>query len=171
MPGPFDSFAAKTQALMDMLRGVLGRNPRYHDPMRFLIALLVVTTPAHAWEFTPSPICALFHSEGGTDVRVTYDHATALYAIAITSPSGWPASPAFSIRFDGSRPNTISTQTHQSAGQTLTVTDSGFGNVLDGLEFNSTATAFTQTAAVTVTLDGAADPVRQFRACATAPLT
>ncbi|WP_299609530.1 hypothetical protein [uncultured Tateyamaria sp.] len=138
--------------------------------MRILIALALLTTPAHAWEFSPTPICTLSHSESGADVQVTYDNATALYAIAITSPDGWPGAPAFSIRFDGARPNTISTQTFQTTDQTLTVTDSGFGNVLDGLEFNSTATAFTQTAAITVSLDGAPGPVQQFRACATAPI-
>lgn len=137
--------------------------------MRILIALLLAT-PAHAWEFTPSPICTLSHTEAGADVQVTYDHSTGLYAIAVTSPDGWPGAPAFSIRFDGARPNTISTRNHQAIDQTLTVTDSGFGNVLDGLEFNETATAFTQTAAVTVSLAGAAEPVQRFRACATAPV-
>ncbi|MEP0147550.1 hypothetical protein [Tateyamaria sp.] len=133
--------------------------------MRYLIPLLFLASPAAAWEFTPTPICTLTHTEASADVAVTYDHATGLYAIAVTSPSGWPASPAFSIRFDGPRSNIISTERHQTDGPTLTVSDAGFGNVLDGLEFNSTATAFTQTSAVTVSLDGAAEPVQQFRAC------
>lgn len=138
--------------------------------MRSLIALLFFTTPAFAWEYTPTPICTLLHNEEGATVEVTYDHATALYAIAVTSPDGWPGAPAFSIRFDGARPNTISTTRHQTQANTLTVTDTGFGNVLDGLEFNATATAFTQTAAVTVSLDGAAGPVQRFRACTKAPI-
>lgn len=132
------------------------------------LALLLLAAPAHAWEFSPTPICTLSHAEGGADVEVTYDHATSLYAIAVTSAGGWPAAPAFSIRFDGDRPNTISTARHVVADNTLTVTDTGFGNVLDGLEFNLAATAFTQTAAVTVSLDGAAEPVQQFRACTSA---
>ncbi|MEO9574898.1 MAG: hypothetical protein ABJ320_19195 [Lentilitoribacter sp.] len=138
---------------------------RYIMIMRYLIPLLFLASPAAAWEFTPTPICTLTHTEASADVAVTYDHATGLYAIAVTSPSGWPASPAFSIRFDGPRSNIISTERHQTDGPTLTVSDAGFGNVLDGLEFNSTATAFTQTSAVTVSLDGAAEPVQQFRAC------
>ncbi|MFL4468866.1 hypothetical protein ACERZ8_02895 [Tateyamaria armeniaca] len=138
--------------------------------MRHLIPLLLLTTPAHAWEFTPTPICTLTHTEARADVELTYDHTTRLYAIKVTTPQAWPAAPAFSIRFDGAAPNTISTQRHQTDGATLTVTDSGFGNVLDGLEFNTTATAFTQTAAVTVSLEGAAEPVQKFRACTTAPV-
>ncbi len=139
--------------------------------MRHVLALLLLTTPAYAWEFTPTPICTLSHTEASAAVAVTYDHATRLYAIAVTNPDGWPASPVFSIRFDGAAANTISTQRHQTDGATLTVTDSGFGNVLDGLEFNTVATAFTATGAATVSLDGAAGPVQQFRACTTAPLT
>ena len=138
--------------------------------MRTLIALALLCTPAHAWEFSSTPICTLSHVEAGSEVTVTYDHATRLYAIAVMSADGWPGAPAFSIRFDGARPNTISTTRHTTSAQTLTVTDSGFGNVLDGLEFNDTATAFTQTAAVSVSLDGAAPQVQRFRACATAPV-
>ena len=132
------------------------------------LAFLVCAAPAHAWEFTPTPICTLSHAEAHAEVKVTYDHATTLYAIAVTSVEGWPGAAAFSIWFDGAQPNTISTTRHSIDANTLTVTDSGFGNVLDGLEFNMTATAFTQTAAVSVSLDGAAGPVQQFRACASA---
>ncbi|WP_299143188.1 hypothetical protein [uncultured Tateyamaria sp.] len=134
------------------------------------LALCTLATPALAWEFTPSPICTLTHAENASDVRVTYDHSSRLYAISIKAAGGWPAASAFSIRFDGPAPNVISTTRHQSDGQTLTVTDAGFGNVLNGLEFNTSATAFTQTAAVTVSLDGARAPVQAFRACATAPV-
>ncbi|MEM8655738.1 MAG: hypothetical protein AAGF36_13425 [Pseudomonadota bacterium] len=138
--------------------------------MRFLTVLALLPVPAQAWEFTPLPVCTLSHAEAAAGVTVTYDHATQLYAIAVTSADGWPAAPAFSIRFDGARPATISTTRHITAEDTLTVTDSGFGNVLDGLEFNTTATAFTQTAAITVSLEGAAPEVQKFRACATAPV-
>ncbi|MEL7090858.1 MAG: hypothetical protein AAFN94_03895 [Pseudomonadota bacterium] len=103
-------------------------------------------------------------------MTVTYDHATALYAIAVTTATGWPDAPAFSIRFEGPQPNVISTRRHVVAGNTLTVTDSGFGNVLDGLEFNLSATAFTETAAAAVSLNGAAEPVQAFRACVKTPV-
>ncbi|WP_415404441.1 hypothetical protein [Tateyamaria sp. SN3-11] len=138
--------------------------------MRTLIALALLTAPAHAWEFSAAPICTLTHTENGAEVTVTYDHATRLYAIALTTADGWPAAPTFSMRFDGANPNTISTPRHEISGTTLTVTDTGFGNVLDGLQYNQTATAFTNTAAITLSLDGAAQPVEQFRACTTAPI-
>ncbi|WP_147107307.1 hypothetical protein [Tateyamaria sp. syn59] len=138
--------------------------------MRYLTAFALLASPAHAWDFSPSPICTLSHQEEAAEITVTYDHATRLYAIAVTNTDGWPSAPAFSIRFDGAQPNTISTTRHITTGQTLTVTDAGFGNVLDGLEFNSTATAFTQTAAVTVSLTGAAPEVQKFRACTATPI-
>ena len=151
------------------IRRLRSRTP-YNRNMRILIALTFLGTPAFAWEFSATPVCTLSHTEASASVAVTFDHATSLYAIAITRPGGWPDAPAFSMRFDGDRPNTISTQNHRTDGQTLSVTDSGFGNVLDGLEFNTSATAFTQTADATVTLNGAAEPVQQFRACAEAPI-
>ena len=137
--------------------------------MRLILMCCVFASPAYAWDFTPTPICTLSHAEAAAEVIVTYDHNASLYAIAVTSAEGWPNAPAFSIRFDGARPNVISTNRHQTRDNTLTVSDVGFGNVLDGLEFNRTATAFTQTAAVTVSLDGAAPEVQKFRACASAP--
>lgn len=143
---------------------------RYHPNMRILTLFAIAATPVHAWEFTPTPICTLSHVEAAAQVEVTYDHTTRLYAIAVTSAGGWPSAPAFSIRFDGEQPGTISTTRHQTNQDTLTVSDVGFGNVLDGLEFNSTATAFTQTAAVTVSLTGAAPEVQKFRACVSAPV-
>ena len=137
--------------------------------MRLILMCCVFASPAYAWDFTPTPICTLSHAEAAAEVIVTYDHNSSLYAIAVTNADGWPNAPAFSIRFDGARPNVISTNRHQTRDNTLTVSDVGFGNVLDGLEFNRTATAFTQTAAVTVSLDGAAPEVQKFRACASAP--
>jgi hypothetical protein len=138
--------------------------------MRILIPLFLLTSPAQAWEFSPVPICNLTHTEDAAEVTVTFDHSTALYAISVTTPDGWPSAPAFSIRFDGAQPNTISTTRHKTDGAALTVSDQGFGNVLDGLQFNATATAFTATSAATVSLDGAAEPVQRFRDCTTAPI-
>ena len=96
--------------------------PPYYPLMRSLLALTFLATQAQAWEFTPAPICTLSHAEEGTEVRVTYDHATRLYAIALTTAQGWPAAPSFSMRFDGPNPNTISTPRHTVSGTTLTVT-------------------------------------------------
>jgi hypothetical protein len=86
----------------------------------------------------------------------------------IARPLPWPGSPAFGIRFEGARTLAIGTDRHRLSddGRTLTVTDTGFGNVLDGLEFNATATATAGGVSVALDLTGAADPVRAFRACA-----
>ena len=137
--------------------------------MRLALLFVFLASPVFAWEFTASPICTLSHSEGDTDVVVTYDPSAGLYSIAISTEQGWPPSDGFSIRFDGANPLIISTRRHAVSDRTLTVTDTGFGNVLNGLAFNSTATAFTATAAATVSLDGAQEPVADFRACVTAP--
>lgn len=137
-----------------------------------LLALLLAT-PAGAWEFTPTPVCTLSHAAGTVSVRVTYDPAQAdPYAIAVTRAAGWPAGAVFAIRFDGGRALVIQTtrQALSDGGRTLTVTDRGFGNVLDGLEFNAIATALIGDAAEPVSLQGAAAPVRAFRDCATAPV-
>ena len=66
------------------------------------------------------------------------------YAISLTRPDDpWPATDSFGLRFDGPAALTIGTSRHQLSadGRTLTVSDTGFGNVLDGLALNGTATA------------------------------
>ena len=105
---------------------------------------------------------------------MTYDPATGQYAIALTLASGtWGASPGFSIAFIGERSLRIGTDRHQLSnnGATLTVTDSGFGNVLDGLQFNNDFVAVTDATAMDVPLAGAAEPVAAFRACGESALS
>lgn len=135
--------------------------------MRVVLALLLLASPARAWEFTPTPICTLTHDTGEAAVRVTYDPRIPEYAITLTlAEGGWPDAPVFAIRFDGARGLTISTTRHVlSGGAALTVTDRGFGNVLDGLQYNDTATALLGERALPIPLDGAAGPVAEFRAC------
>lgn len=84
----------------------------------------------------------------------------------------WPTVPVFALRFDGARRSQIATERHTTndAGTSLTVTDHGFGNVLDGLEFNDTATAKIGDVALTIPLTGAAPEVRKFRECTLAGL-
>ena len=137
--------------------------------MRFLIILTLLASPASAWEFSSRPICTLTHETPEVAVKVTFDPRIGEYAIALTRSAGWPAFPLFAMRFDGPRGLTISTSRHMLDGGTLTVTDRGFGNVLNGLEFNETVLAMTGEDAVTIPLSGAAPAVREFRACATAP--
>lgn len=137
---------------------------------RLLQALAVLSfsaTPAAAWEAEFTPICTLSHEGADASVRVTYDPAIAEYAISITRERSWRDGPVFAMRFAGPRGNVISTDRHvlSEDRRRLTVTDSGFGNVLNGLEFNHTATALLGDQAVAFSLAGAAPEVRAFRAC------
>lgn len=138
---------------------------------RFSLAILALL-PAHAsaWEFRPDPICTLSHSAEAARVVITYDPGAALYALTVTRNAGdWAASATFGMRFTGGVPVVIGTSQHSIDGPRLSVTDSGFGNVLNGLEFNTAATAFTDTQSVDLSLNGAAAPVQAFRACTEAP--
>lgn len=139
--------------------------------LRVLTVLLLTTAPALAWDVKSGRICELVHDGENAFVRVTYDPAIPEYAIAITPLDPWRQGPTFAMRFDGPRGITITTDRHVISpdGTTLTVTDRGFGNVLNGLEFNQTATALLGDRAVAVSLDGAAPAVRDFRACAISP--
>lgn len=140
--------------------------------MRTLITCLcLVASPGWAWDFTPRPICTLSWENEDSSVVVTYDPREAEYAITVKRATPWPQRPIFAIQFQGARGITISTSRHRlsEGGQALTVTDRGFGNVLDGLQYNDTATALTGSAALPVPLKGAAPAVEAFRDCAQAP--
>lgn len=136
--------------------------------IRVLAVLLLTTAPVLAWEAKSGRICELTYDGVNASVRVTYDPAVPEYSIAVTSQRPWPNDPIFAMRFDGPRGNTITTgrQVISRDGTTVTVTDSGFGNVLNGLEFNQTATAVLGDRTVTVPLDDAGPAVRDFRVCA-----
>ena len=136
--------------------------------LRTLAVLLLTIAPTFAWEAKSGRVCHLVHDSKNVSVRVSYDPAIPEYSIAITPERPWMNGPVFSMRFDGPRGNTIVTDRHviSNDGATLTVTDSGFGNVLNGLEFNQTATALLGGRAVNLPLDDAAPAVRVFRACA-----
>ncbi len=140
--------------------------------MRTPVALLLLVSPASAWEFTATPICTLTHQTPDLAIRVTFDPAQAEpYAIALTRPSVWPESDSFGLRFDGPAAMTIGTQRHQLSAdrRTLTVTDTGFGNVLDGLAYNATATALADDTALPFDLTGARPAVEAFRSCYVLP--
>ncbi len=66
---------------------------------------------------------------------------------------------------------TIGTGRHQLSadGKTLTVSDSGFDNVLDGLAYNGRATALAEGTEVPFDLTGARPAVEAFRACNVLP--
>lgn len=144
---------------------------RYHSDMRafaFALSCLTVATPVAAWEFTPVPICTLFHQGADMAVMVTYDPKAGEYAIHLSREGGWPSAAVFVMRFEGPRSLTISTTRHlieTEDTRTLTVRDRGFGNVLNGLHYNLRAVAVLGDLEVPVSLDGAAPAVEEFRAC------
>ena len=123
--------------------------------------------PAAAWEFTPGAVCVLTHTEPGVSMALTHDPAGPLYTITVTRARPWPDAPIFAMQFDGPRPIAISTtaQSFSADRRSLTVSDTGFGNVLNGLQFNFTASAFLGDAAVVVSLANASEPVQKFREC------
>ena len=142
--------------------------------MRTLISLALLTTPAHAWEFNPSPICTLTDTQEAGTLTVTYDPSLPEYAIAITLADGvWPVTLDFNMAFAGGNGLSIGTNRHiiSGDGRTLTVTDRGFGNVLDGLEFNTRAYAVTGDFTAGFDLDGIAPAMAAFRACPAANMT
>ena len=144
--------------------------------MRRILAittLLLIAGPAQAWQAgLEDGLCTLDHTGAEAEVRLTYDPSLPEYTIAIRLAEPWPEAGIFAMRFEGPSANTISTTRHVLSpdGRTLSVSDRGFGNVLDGLEFNAVALAATGERAVPIDLDGAAPEVAAFRACITSPI-
>lgn len=136
--------------------------------MRQLAFILLSATPAAAWEASrEGPVCLLTHKTDEAEVIVSHDATkTVPYAIDLTLEGGWKDGPVFAIRFDGLGPRTITTDRHTLDGNTLTVTDTGFGNVLDGIAQNFVALATTGETALVIPLEGAAPEVEEFKACA-----
>ncbi|MEW9921145.1 hypothetical protein AB2B41_16155 [Marimonas sp. MJW-29] len=137
------------------------------------IGLTLLALPADAWEFTPSTPCLLTHETGEVAVELTYDPTAPLYSISLTQKTPFDPAPIFSMRFNGPFPLAISTDQHRlsNGGRTLTVVDQGFGNVLNGLQFNDTAVATLGARYVPIPLKDAADAVAAFRACDVVPTT
>lgn len=102
---------------------------------------------------------------------MTYDPTLPLYTVTVRRDAAWPDAPIFAMRFDGPAGLTISTDRHilSDDGRALTVTDRGFGNVLNGLQFNETVTALLGDAEVQFPLAGAPEPVADFRLCRAEP--
>ncbi|MEM6304091.1 MAG: hypothetical protein AAF744_05180 [Pseudomonadota bacterium] len=132
--------------------------------------LLLFATSASAWEFTPGTPCILTQESPELTVTLTHDPTAPLYSITITRPEGLPQSPTFGLAFDGPAPLTIGTDRHRYHvdGTQVSVEDTGFGNVLNGMQFNHTMRALFGEAEISIPLEGAADPVEAFRACAPA---
>jgi len=140
--------------------------------MRLCLALLLVPAPALAWDAGyEGRLCTLTHSEAAAQIRLTFDPDGPLYTIALTTSTPWPEADLFGIAFAGPAPLTIRTDRQQlsNGNRTLSVSDTGFGNVLSGLEDNTTAIAFSGDTALPFSLEGAAPQVAAFRACQDAP--
>ena len=134
---------------------------------RVFLTCTTLTTPAQAWEFMPGIPCLLTHETAGAEIELTYDPTGPLYTVTVTRAERWPDAPVFSMRFDGANPISIGTSRHERTygGLALSVTDTGFGNVLDGLQFNQTAHAIAGDVTVSFPLAGASEPVQAFRTC------
>ena len=133
-----------------------------------LIALsAILAAPAEAWTFVETEVCTLTHVEDTTEVTVVFDPAAKRYTITITTVTEWADSPTFRLRFDGPTPLTIGTDQHtlSTDRRSLSVSDTGFGNVLAGIGLNQHMTALNGDQAVTVSTTDAADPVADFTAC------
>lgn len=141
--------------------------------MRMLFALLCSAIPAQAWEFSANPVCTIAGDMPELAVRVTYDPGEAEpFRISLTGTAlAWPETDSFAIRFDGPAALSIGTDRHRRSpdGRTLSVSDTGFGNVLDGLALNDTATAIAGDRRIPFDLAGARPAVEAFRACAVVP--
>jgi len=139
--------------------------------MRLVLALLVLlASPAAAWEASSNgPVCLLSHEVEKGTVLVSHDPRKAVpYAIQIRrSGEAWAGSPQFSIFFDGPGRLTIATDRHQLVDDNaeVVVTDTGFDNVLFGLESNFIAMAQLGKQSIIFPLTGAAPEVAKFRAC------
>ncbi len=136
------------------------------------LTLLLLSTPAAAWETSAhGSICVLTHEFGGAHIAVTHDPRSTLpYAIQITrTDTTWTPAAIFAIRFEGPDPLTISTDRHElnADGSSVSVADIGFGNVLNGLEFNHIASAILGDQVLIIPLAGAAPKVALFRDCTT----
>ena len=135
-------------------------------------ALCLQSSPAAAWQAgAEGRLCTLEHDEAGISVRLTYDATGPEYTISITRAEPWPRAPVFALTFVGARGNQIATTRHalSADSRTLTVADTGFGNVLDGLARNAMAIAQTGEANVPIDLTGARPEVEAFRTCGAAP--
>lgn len=137
----------------------------------FILLAIFFAGPAAAWEFTPGLPCYLRHADGAVEVELTHDPTQPLYTITIRQPEAWPRAAIFAMRFEGDNALMISTDRHVISpdGKSVTVTDRGFGNVLNGLQFNATVTALLGEAEVRFSLDGAVEPVADFRICRAEP--
>ena len=137
--------------------------------MRLIALVVFLPTYASAWEFSLTPLCTLTHQSEHARIEITHDPAIPEYRMTLdlfTEP--WARSETFGMTFRGGRSLTIGTNRHIIDKSRLSVSDTGFGNVLNGLEYNALAIAFTSSQSIQFSLAEAAPEVRKFRSCAKA---
>lgn len=139
--------------------------------MRLFLTFIVCSSPALAWEFTPGLPCTLTSETETAQIELTYDPTVPLYTVTVRQTDQLPEGPIFAMRFDGPAGLSISTDRHVLSNdkRAVTVQDRGFGNVLNGLQFNNTATALIGDTEIPFPLDGAEEPVAAFRTCKPQP--
>lgn len=141
--------------------------------MRALLALLLTTSAATAWEVSSDgPICLLTHATDDAVITVSHDPRQGdPYAIEVVrSGEAWARGSVFIIRFDGPNQLTISTSRYvlSDDGFSLRVADKGFGNVLAGMAQNFVGVAVLGGKTVLIPLVGAPPKVAAFEACVSA---
>ncbi len=139
----------------------------YLAVMRTALIALILGNPVQAWEFTPGLPCLLTAETEAAEITLTYDPTQPLYTLTIRQAAPFTGADVFAMRFDGPSGLTISTDRHtlSADGRALSVADTGFGNVLNGLQFNDTAWALLGDQAIAFPLETAAEPVAAFRLC------
>ena len=139
--------------------------------MRTVLFCLALSSPAQAWEFTPGLPCVLRFETEAAKITLTHDPTQPLNTLSVRQSAPFAASDTFAMRFEGADGLTITTNRHSLSrdGRTLSVSDTGFGNVLNGLQFNRTAWAILGDQAIAFPLEGAAEPVAAFRLCLPTP--
>ena len=147
------------------------RSPGSGSAVAAVWALVLLAPTARAWEFTPGLPCLLTAETESAEIVLTHDPTQPLYSVTIRRAQPFAPAEVFAMRFDGPAGLTITTTRHRLSedGRAVTVTDTGFGNVLNGLQYNSAATAILGDQAVSFPLAGAPEPVAAFRDCRADP--
>lgn len=130
--------------------------------------LLIPSLVSASWRFDETTACVITGETPETVVVVIHDYQAGRYTIAVSQTGQtWTPGPDLSIAFQGGRELVIGTDQHflSDEGDVLMVTDRGFGNVLDGMQFNQRMTINTGEHIVKIDLNGAAAAVAEFRDC------
>lgn len=137
------------------------------------LTMILFASPALAWDFTSGQICTLSDATDTAEIILTFDPALPRYTLSVTADTAWPTGGTFMMTFANTRPAKIQTDRYVLSvdGMTLSVSDSGFGNVLNGLEFGGQIRAAVGDQLVELTSGGIAAPMEAFKNCGVAALS